>query len=332
MPSSWIWKINVSLFLTLAFNGWTATKDTTAFTNFRNYKVVYADLGYTTAPFWIKYPFKPELGQIAYKNNYRPFLGLGFAYKWFSLRVAFPVLSFLRPDEKYGTTRQFGLGFDYTWKKTFLDAEFMTVRGYAVRGANRWDSTIVAPQTNSFKPSLLAYNVTLNAWYFADKNFKMNALIGKRAHYLKEVHTWYLKGTFNIFGLDNGSTAIIPTQLANPSNSKTSATSMSAVDFGAVPGYAYVNRIKNWQFAGWFGIGGVIQSKFYQYENESRGFLGLAPRYDIRIMGGYSSDKLFVFLNTDFDNKSIRFTDVLYRQFFYSMRIVAGYRFAEKAK
>jgi len=330
MPLSWIWKICVSGFLLMPFIFFGKDKDSSAIKDFRNNKVVYADLGYTTAPFWIKYPFRPELGQIAYKNNYRPFLGLGFAYKWFSLRVAFPVLSFLRPDEKYGTTRQFGLGVDYTIKKTFLDAEFLTVRGYAVRGANRWDSSLVAPQTNSFKPSLLAYNVTLNAWYFADKDFKMNALLGKRAHYLKQVHTWYLKGTFNIFGLDNGTTAIIPNQLANPSNSKTSATSWSAIDIGAVPGYAYVNRFNNWQVAGWFGFGGVIQSKFYQFENENRGFLGLAPRYDIRFMGGYSSDKLFVFLNTDFDNKSIRFNDLLYRQFFYSMKIVAGYRFPSK--
>jgi hypothetical protein len=138
------------------------------------------------------------------------------------------------------------------------------------------------------------------------------------------------KTDFNVMG--GTISSIIPIAMQDPSNSKTAATRFSAFDFGAIPGYAYVNRIKNWQFCGWFGLGGVIQSKFYRLDHQSRGFLGLAPRYDIRIMGGYSNKDFFVFLVTDFDNKSIRFSDLVYRQYYYMVKITGGLRLGNKGK
>jgi hypothetical protein len=93
-----------------------------------------------------------------------------------------------------------------------------------------------------------------------------------------------------------------------------------------------VNRFKNWQIAGWAGFGPVIQAKYYQQNGDFRGFLGLAPRYDVRLMGGYTTPKYFLFLVTDFDNKSIRFNQLIYRQSFYTIKLVGGYRFPKKEK
>jgi hypothetical protein len=74
--------------------------------------VVYSDLGFTSAPFTISYPFTNEINKLTYKNNFKTFLGLGVAYKWFSLRIGFPILSSFRPIEKFGETKQFNFGFD----------------------------------------------------------------------------------------------------------------------------------------------------------------------------------------------------------------------------
>jgi hypothetical protein len=60
--------------------------------------------------------------------------------------------------------------------------------------------------------------------------------------------------------------------------------------------------------------------------------LGLAPRYDVRLIFGHSKPTYFIFLVTDFDNKSIRFSDLIVRQYFYSVKLVGGYRFPTKAK
>ena len=93
-----------------------------------------------------------------------------------------------------------------------------------------------------------------------------------------------------------------------------------------------MNRFKNWQIAGWAGFGPVLQAKYYQFNGDFRGFLGLAPRYDVRLMGGYTTPKFFLFLVTDFDNKSIRFNELIYRQYFYTVKLVGGYRFPRKEK
>jgi hypothetical protein len=289
--------------------------------------VFYSDIGFNTAPYNIQYNFKNDIQKIQYKNNFKPFLGVGFAYKWFSLRVALPILGYFRDTELYGETKQYSLGFDFDIKKTHFDFELKTNQGYSIKDANRWDSTLSSEKPNYVSPSIGCLNFTLNSWYFNNKSFKFSALLGKRAHYNKPVHTWYIKSTINVFGTDNNGKSIIPFALQDPNNSKTEASTFSAFDFGAVPGYAYVNRINNWQFSGWLGVGGVIQSKFYTLHENTRGFLGIAPRYDIRIMGGYSTPNYFVFLVTDFDNKSIQFSDLVYRQFYYTVRITGGIRF-----
>jgi hypothetical protein len=330
MRLSSIWKVLPSSFFLLAFSLGLCQKDSASkITDFKKNVVIYSDIGFTSAPFTISYPFSNEINQITYKNNFKTFLGLGVSYRWFSLRIGFPILSSFRPVEKYGNTKQFNFGFDYSLYKTYCDLEFKYLEGYSIQKANRWNSSMTS---NDIQENLVSFNLALNGWYFHDKNFKMNALLGKRAHYNQEVKTWYIKGTINLFGLNNNDNTLIPEQLIDESNSKTSITKTQSFDFGLIPGYAYVNRIKNWQFAGWFGFGPVIQSKFYTYSGNTRGYLGLAPRYDFRIMGGYSKPEFFIFLVTDFDNKSVRFSDLVVRQYFYSIKLIGGYRFGVKNK
>jgi hypothetical protein len=117
------------------------------------------------------------------------------------MRVGFPVLNSFRSVEKYGETKQFNLGFDFSFKKWYYDFEFKSVLGYSIQDAIRWDSTYTEAKPNQNEASVGTLNFALNAWYFGDKNFKMNALIGKRAHYIRRVHTWYVKGTVNILVL-----------------------------------------------------------------------------------------------------------------------------------
>ena len=75
-------------------------------------------------------------------------------------------------------------------------------------------------------------------------------------------------------------------------------------------------------------MGAVIQNKHYTVgaNGPDRSLIGLAPRYDIKIVGGYSVPKFFIFLVTDFDNKSIRFNDLIYKQSFFSIKLIGGIR------
>lgn len=304
--------------------------NTDALSDFKNQHVLYADVGISPAPFSLSYPFTNAVGEIKYKNNFKPILGLGYAYKWFSMRIAFPVLPGIRASEKFGKSRQFGVGFDYSFKRLYMDFDLRGIQGYALKDAVEFDTSFTEEIPNLLLPNLGSLNLAMNLWYFNHDDFKMNALQGKRAHFEKEVHTWYLKGTLNYFGVGNGNDPIIPTLLQDVSQSKTSALAYASLDFGVIPGYAYANRINNWQFSGWAGIGPVIQSKFYTLPNDVNGFIGLAPRYDIRFVGGYSTEKHFILLTSTFDNKSIAFNNLNYRQYFYTIRVVTGVRIPAK--
>lgn len=302
-------------------------KDTLGYERYAHKIVVYSDLGYSTSPFSMHYPFTKDISHIKYRNNFRNFMGFGLLYKWFSMRLSFAVPGTDKNIEKYGKTSSINVGFDFTWKKVFYDVDLRIYKGYAVKNSYLWDKDFTNSKKNFISPNLTTSSFSINTWYFHNKNFRMSAARGKSAHFIRKVQTWYAKTTFSIYGVGNDQTSIIPTQLIDSNNTKTAATTLSAVDFGFLPGYAYANRKNNWQITGMFGLGGVIQNKIYTVDGYSRGILGLAPRYDIKLIGGYSKPRYFVFLVTDFDNKSIKFQSFKYNQTYYAIKIVGGIRF-----
>jgi hypothetical protein len=322
----------LSLFLLCFVLNGRAQVDSLPYKSFKEKIVWFADLGYASAPFSIKYDFANGEERIKYRNNFRTVLGFGGAHKWFSLRLAISLPGNVLPVSTYGKTEQFNLGVDFTLKKVFFDVDFRNYRGYAIKNAHIWNDSLSPETPNDVQARMNAANLSFNAWYFHDKDFKMSAIRGKTGHYTRELHTWYLKSTMNFFGVGNTGAAVIPIQLIDSSSSKTSSSIFSAFDIGVIPGYAYVNKINNWQFSGSFGLGPVVQTKFYEVNGNTRSFIGLAPRYDIRLIGGYNVEKYFVMLVTDFDNKSIGFNDLKYRQSYYSIRIVSGIRLDKKEK
>lgn len=310
----------------------TSQVDSLPYKSFKDKIVWFADLGYASAPFSIKHDFENGEDRIKYRNNFRTVLGFGGAYKWFSLRLAVSLPGNMLPVSNYGKTEQFNLGFDFTIKKTFFDVDLRNYKGYAIKNAYHWNDSLSPSSPHDIQAKMNAANLSLNAWYFHNKDFKMSAIRGKTGHYTRELHTWYLKSTINFFGVGNTGAPVIPEELVNINSSKTNSSIFSAFDLGVIPGYAYVNKIKNWQFSGSFGFGPVIQGKFYEVNGNTRSFIGLAPRYDIRLIGGYNVDRYFVMLVTDFDNKSIGFNDLRYRQSYYSVRVASGIRLDKKEK
>lgn len=307
-------------------------KDSLPYEMYNKKVVLYADIGYSSAPFSISYNFPGNINKINYRNNYKEVLGYGICYKWFSLRLFRSSKGNAKSEEIYGKTDYFGVGFNFNAGKSYWDIDLRSFRGYALKNAYQWNSALTPQLPNDIRPNTTSIGFSINSWYFYNKNFKIQAVLGKTGHFIKEVRSWYLKTTFNIYGISNGQHSLIPNQLTDPNNSKTSSPYFSALDFGVIPGYAYANRINNWQITGLFGLGAVIQNKHYAVgENGSdRGLLGLAPRYDIKLVGGYSVPKFFLFLITDFDNKSIRFNDLIYKQSFYSIKLLGGFRFNTK--
>lgn len=297
--------------------------DSTSSVNFREKKVFYSDLGFSTAPFSLK--FRDSLGNrehLVYRNNFRPVLGFGFSYKWFSIRLGLTLPVHIRPVSKYGEGNYLDLGFEFKTKRHFYDVDLHQYRGYAIRNAYLWNDTLDQFQEpNLILNDLLAFSLSVNTWRFLNPNIEVNVLRGKTGMYLKEEQSVYIKTTVNYFFL-NRQEGIIPEEKTYLTNTKLSSNQIGALDFGFVPGYVYVNRVNNWQFSVMLGFGGVVQLKAY----ENRFFLGLAPRYDFRFLCGYNVPRYFINIVSEFDNKSIRFNDLRYRQTYYTLKLVGGIR------
>lgn len=304
--------------------------DSLPYTLYKERVVLYSDLGFNAAPFKLKDNFSEGETTLKFKHNLRLAMGIGVMYKWFSLRIGFGLPGTLRPQSRFGKSQFIDLGLNFSIKKTYWDIDAKSYAGYAIINANSWNDTLNDLKPNLIRPDTRTTSFSINSWYFRNDQFKIPAVMGKVGHYDKAVGTWYFKGTLNLFGVGNLTNAITPNELIDTTQSKSYSHTIAAVDLGIVPGYAYVGRIDNWQFSAFGGLGGVIQSKIYTFDQTTRGVLGLAPRVDLRFIAGYSKPEYFFWIVTDFDVKSIRFREMRYVQTFYMLKVVGGIRLKER--
>lgn len=299
--------------------------DSLPYHKYKTRLVLYSDFGWSTAPMSIAYPFSQGIKRVKFRNNFNPVLGFGFSYKWMSLRFGLTLPNSVRSKNKYGKTKYYDLGFDFSFKNMFFDVDLHLYQGYAMKNAHEWNDTISPEKPNLIREDINAGSFSINAWQFWKDDFKMAAFRGKTASYQRDVRTFYLKYTTNYHGISSAQ-PLLPIELQDTTESKTKSSLIAAFDVGVVPGYAYVRRWRMFQFGIMGGVGLVLQSKIYTFDATTRSFLGLAPRVDIKIIGGINKPKYFIMFVSDFDNKSISFNEFTYKQTYYYLRIVGGIR------
>ncbi len=305
------------------------TNDSLPFRMFKSDVVLATDFGFYSAPFSLKDNYNLGVEKIKFKNNPKLVMGLGFAYKWFSFRLGFALPVNLRSTKKYGETNYFDIGLRFNIKQTYSTLEFRNYQGFAIKDASKWNTTLGSTIPHQIRQKTSSVSVSANVYYFKSKSFNFQAAMGKVGHYTNAARTWYFKSSLNFFGVINETGSLVPVELADSSD-RTNASSVGALDMGFIPGYAYANRINNWQFAVFGGLGGVIQSKYYTYQGATRSFLGIAPRIDFRLIVGYSRPKYFLILSGDFDIKSAKIQDLQYNQTYYNVRLTSGFRIKTK--
>ena len=308
-----------------------AQKDSASITKFRNNLIVYNDIGFNTAPFNITTRFNKQTISAKYRNNIHDFYGIGCNYKIFSVRVGVQIPGSVKSLKNYGNSKFFHLGFDFSFRKLFFDLDFYQYRGFAFVDAYKFDSLhFTTVNSNIIYDRLTSNSLSVNMWYFHKKNFTMSALRGKTAVFNSLSYTWYLKSSINSFGLINTNNPILPNFLIDSTNKITYTNQINAFDVGLIPGFAFAYVKNNWNFSVLSGYGLVIQNKSFEEKQAFSKLLGFAPRFDIRVLGGYNTPKWFLMLHTDFDNKSIKYTNFKYTQTYFNIRLVAGYRFGEE--
>ncbi|MGB0934113.1 MAG: hypothetical protein ACPGU5_07500 [Lishizhenia sp.] len=315
------------LFILFLFPQLIFSQESDAYTVWKEKLVIHSGISYRTAPFSIKYNLPNDINRLKYKGNLNTIFNVGFAYKWAALKVGLQLPGYLRNKDNFGETRYFDLNLEFGLKSWYFDFELHTMKGFALVNSTNLDSNLVSEgSANLLYPSTNSSSLSLSSWKFFNKEYKVKPALGIVGRYKKRLLSGYLKTSLNLHGVRNNE-ALMPFTFIDTLNTIARANGLSSLDIGIVPGIAFVDNLKGWQYGAWFGFGGVVQAKFWSADNSNRGFLGLAPRIDLKLKVGYNVDNYFVMLLADFDNKSIRFNDLKYRQIYYQIGITGGYRF-----
>ncbi len=324
--------INI-LFFTFISAGVFSQKDTSSvYTLYRLNPIVAVDVGFSSAPFNIKYPFNDQgLKKLAFRHNHKGMLGFMFAYKWFSLRLGAGLLTNIRPQTLYGKAKYIDISAQGSFRNFQGEVDYRNYRGYVLENAT-WnpDYSIVTPNDMTYNVNV--YDIGAKLTFFQNKNFKIDAFNANRGIYNKKVFTWYLLSRLDIFGLLNNGKPIIPPLFHDSTNTKTGFQSMGAVEFGVMPGFGHANRIKDWQYGVLIAVGPRMQFKNYRVNDDKTTKAGIVPRYDLRLMVAYTKPSYFVGLHFEIDNKGIHFNDLKYNQTFFNIRLQGGWRFKETSK
>ncbi len=292
----------------------------------KNRVVMHTSLGLNDAPFRLKGAFG-QTDRLRYRSNMNAIMGLGIAYKWMAININFKLPGSLRNEKDYGATNYFDIGFKFGIKRWYFKVDLHRYQGFAIKNATTINDSIPVTAKGTYPNSdLQSTSFSTNVYRFRNSTFKMKPTEGIVGRYLSSAGSYYMKYTFNIHGISSD-TQILPHQYMNQPYTILKAQNIAAIDFGIVPGLAYVTNKDGWQLGGLAGVGGVIQTKFYNAQGNSRGFLGLAPRIDLKLHAGYNVDNWFFMITSAFDNKSIRFDQLEYRQVYYYIRATYGYRF-----
>lgn len=298
---------------------------------FRNHLVLYADFGTVSSPFFIR--FKDTLGNphtLNYRMNHGLLMGIGGSYKSLMLRLGFMLVNNLENKSKYGKTNYLGIHFAFPIKNTFTELSLIYYGGYALINADK--KIPEYPNKTIIYPKISTINISASTYYFFNRNFSFNPVLGRSGNYKSKVTSWYLKGIFGYNDVNDKESSIIPEYFHKIVTNRVKASRIGAVEFAVIPGFAYVNRYKNWQFSGVAGIGVSIQQKYYHLTNHTRNSMGLAPRVDMKINLGYNPEDWFVMLNAELSYKQIRFYNLLYSNPIVGIKLTGGYRFKLKEK
>ena len=322
--------LSIIVFLFLISHSF-AQNDSLPYTIYKDKIVLHTSLSFRNAPFNLKGDFG-ETNLLKYRANLNLIHGIGIAYKWFALNINYKIPSYLGNTEKYGKTKYFDLGFQFNLKSWFVRVDFHDYIGYGIKNAGIISDTLPISSSDYYlNDKLQSMAISINAYHFFNKNLHMKPATGIVGRYRKPVHGLYLRLTTNLNAI-TAPNGIIPYDYINTTPSVHTATTISAFEFGAIPGYAYIDNINGWQFGIFAGIGGLIQVKSYKYSDQSREFLGFSPRIDLRLQVGYNVEKWFLMLTSSIDQKRINFPDLTYNQLYYYVRLTYGYRLTKKEK
>jgi len=287
--------------------------------------VWYTDADISLSPVTIHYPFRSDISKIQLTHNTRVMGGFGMALNWFALRLAATMFQSFRSTELYGEPKTIDLSVQFSFKKTYNQINYKRYSGYVLKNSFLWNPEQPLFQFHDLSQDIHVDNINFKNWWFRDENFHMNAFIGNRGMYNKELLSWFFSNRIDYYRLYNKNGPLVPEPLQDIDNSKTKANQFTSFEIGMIPGIVYVNKWKNWQYGIMFATGPCLQLKSYTLEH-TRTLVGFTAPYDLKLVLGYNTPRFFAMFHFGIDNKTIRFSAFRYNQNVTQFKLVIGFR------
>ena len=140
-------KVVISILILFILSGYSYSQsDSLAYTMHKNNLVVHTSLSLRDAPFSLKDNFG-DFNKLSYRANLNVIQGFGVAYKWFAININFKLPGYVRNTEKFGKTKYFDLGIQFSLKKWYFQVDFHDYIGYGIKKASVISDTL--PLTSS---------------------------------------------------------------------------------------------------------------------------------------------------------------------------------------
>lgn len=298
-----------------------AQDDTGLFRNFKDKITLYSLTGFNGSTITINPKFG-ELDKQRYLLNPPLLFGLGVAYKGLDIGFTRRLPIHLMNTSKYAKSDYYDLKFKYSWKKLHFAARFQRYKGFSLLNHQYTDPTFSVPHLGL--EELTTFSTNLDVRYFFKKDFSYKSALGFSGEYLKDVLTPYLYGYTGGSSIKNPLNPLLPDYAQDSMASISKSSVVGCVEFGAVPGIAYVKRQKNLQAMMLIGWGPLIQTKWYRAEN-SRAFFGFNGRTDVQWSITYRQEHWFLQVLSEIQFRRVNFRQMKVQQYYYELRVYFGY-------
>jgi len=268
--------------------------------------------------------------KLTYRPEYGVNLGLGMAYRWFSMDITFDVG--LHENQNIENREFLDIQTRAYSSKRLIEAYIQYYYGYELTRADGVDQNLLSDNNSRGDIRTISFGLQYLFAFNYDK-FSLNAPFVLSEKQRKSAGSPIFGASLVLFTM-NSDSSIVPPPMKPYFNETLHAVDLGFVSFGANFGYMYTFVWKKHIFLT-LGLIPGLNINFGDTKAQEREFLNWNISYRIKTMNsfGYNSSRFFAGIHIVGDVNNVNLKNKLSTQFSNgSVKFFAGYRFNRKKK
>lgn len=268
--------------------------------------------------------------KLTYRPEYGVNLGLGMAYKWFSVDITFDVG--LRENKNLENREFLDLQTRVYSSKRFIEAYIQYYSGYELTRADGVDQNLLSENNSRGDIRTISFGLQYLFALNYDK-FSLNAPFVLSEKQRKSAGSPIFGASLVMFTM-NADSSVVPTSMKPYFDEKLHVVDVGLISFAVNFGYMYTFVWKKHFFLT-LGLIPGLNFNFGDTKAEEREFLKWGISYKVKTMNalGYNSSRFFTGINFVGEINNVNLKNKLSTQFSNgSIKFFAGYRFNRRKK